>query len=247
MKDGIRITFVPKAIGMVSALHYYATGSFLRDIGQNLVCPISKTTICRSINEVTLIIQNKIMMKYIKFPTSLEMKNRIRQRFFNATGFPGVIGAIDCTHVKIKKPSAEDEYCYINRKGFFSKNVQLICDYDLNILAGYARFGGSTHDAFIWENCKVRQLMQQQYEQNIYTCWLIGDSGYPLQPWLMTPYRNPETRGEENFNNHHIQARNCIERLNGVLKKVFACLSSDRGILFNPVYSLGEISPYMKD
>lgn len=91
----------------------------------------------------------------------------------------------------------EDECCYINRKGYFSKNVQLICDYDLNILAAYARFGGSTHDAFIWENCKVKELLERQYAQNIDTCWLIGDSVYPLQPWLMIPYRNPASNGEK--------------------------------------------------
>lgn len=127
--------------------------------------------------------------------------------------------------------------CYINRKGYFSKNVQLICDFDLNILSCFARFGGSTHDAFIWENSQCKEFMEAQFNRNIDSSWLIGDSGYPLQPWLMVPFRNPESDGQENFNKHHIRARNCVERLNGVLKKVFACLSHDRGILVDPAYS----------
>lgn len=80
MKDGVRTTFIPKSIRMVAALHYYATGSFLRDVGQDFVCPISKTMTCRSIKEVTYIIQDKLMSKYINFPTTLEEKNKIRQR-----------------------------------------------------------------------------------------------------------------------------------------------------------------------
>lgn len=158
-------------------------------------------------------------------------------RFFSCTGFPGSIGAIDCTHVKIKKPSMDVECCYINRKGYFSKNVQLISDYDLNILSANARFGGSTHDAYIWENSKCKEYLESQYNANANSNWLIGDSGYPLQPWLMTPFRNPESVGQENYNKVHIQARNCVERLNGVLKKVFTCLSHERGILVSPLYS----------
>ena len=42
-----------------------------------------------------------------------------------------IIGAIDCTHVRIKVPPAHlhpDEY--INRKKFHSINVQVVCDSD---------------------------------------------------------------------------------------------------------------------
>lgn len=47
-------------------------------------------------------------------------------RFYEETGFPGVIGAIDCTHIRIKRPKREVESCYYNRKGYHSKNVQLV-------------------------------------------------------------------------------------------------------------------------
>ncbi|XP_017490621.1 PREDICTED: putative nuclease HARBI1 [Rhagoletis zephyria] len=218
MKNGERATFIPKALRMTGALHYFATGSFLRDVGQDFVCSLSKTMVCRSIKEVTYIIEEKLMCNYIKFPTTLEDQRIISLHilmctFFSATGFLGCIDAIDCTHIKIKKPRADVESCYINRKGYFSKNVQLLCEYNLNILAGNARFGGSTHDAFIWENSKCKEFLERQYSRDANTSWLIGDSGYPLQPWLMTPFRNPETTGQTNFNFCHIRARNCMERL----------------------------------
>lgn len=50
-----------------------------------------------------------------------------------------------------------------------------------------------------------------------------GDSGYPLRPWLITPYRSPNEE-ERRFNTAHAKARNCVERLNGVIKGIFRCL-----------------------
>lgn len=158
-------------------------------------------------------------------------------RFFEISGFPGIIGAIDCTHVKIKKPSLDVEHCYFNRKGFHSKNVQLICDADLKILSCLARFGGSNHDAYIWNMSRAKAFLEEQFLNGQTNSWLIGDSGYPLQPWLMTPFTNPDSNGKQKYNEAHIASRNCIERLNGVLKKVFACLSANRGLLVEPAYS----------
>uniref|UniRef100_A0A915D5B0 DDE Tnp4 domain-containing protein n=1 Tax=Ditylenchus dipsaci TaxID=166011 RepID=A0A915D5B0_9BILA len=42
-------------------------------------------------------------------------------------GLPSVIGAIDCTHIRVIPP-ADEEFGYVNRKSFHSLNVQLISD-----------------------------------------------------------------------------------------------------------------------
>lgn len=49
--------------------------------------------------------------------------------FYAKCGFPGVIGAIDCTHVAIFSPPKEIEYIYVNRKGYHSINTQLVSDF----------------------------------------------------------------------------------------------------------------------
>ncbi|XP_055910032.1 putative nuclease HARBI1 [Eupeodes corollae] len=96
--------------------------------------------------------------------------------FFNENGFPGVIGAVDCTHVRIQKPNIEIEACYLNRKGYHSKNVQLVCDFNLKILSVIAKFGGSSHDSYIWDGSQVKSLLERRYvacDSGEHSSWLF--------------------------------------------------------------------------
>lgn len=92
-----------------------------------------------------------------------------------------------------------------------------------------ARYPGATHDAAIWEVSTVHRHMERRYQEGERNTWLIGDSGYPLQPWLMTPIPDalPGTP-EERYTSRHISARNVIERAFGVLKNRFRCLLKHR-------------------
>lgn len=71
----------------------------------------------------------------------------------------------------------------------------------------------------------------------------LGDSAYPLSPWLMTIYsdRNRElTPIQQQFNRLIIQTRQIIERCIGVLKMRFRCLLSERKLKYHPKIA-GEI------
>lgn len=48
----------------------------------------------------------------------------IKQQFYAVARFPGVVRAIDGTHIPIIAP-AENEHLSVNRKGFHSINVQV--------------------------------------------------------------------------------------------------------------------------
>lgn len=51
---------------------------------------------------------------------------KFNNRFFEKTGFPGVIGAIDGTHIAIFPPESEREHLFINRKLYHSLNVMIV-------------------------------------------------------------------------------------------------------------------------
>lgn len=185
-------------------------------------------------------IHQHLTAQYIRFPTNREDQNAMKQQFMEKFNFPSCIGAIDCTHVAILKPK-EEEHNFINRKGFHSLNVQIICDPDMRIMGINSNYGGSTHDAFIWSNSRIKEYLHAEYLRGNQNTCLIGDSGYPLEPYLLTPFRNPvEGSPESRYNYSHIGARNCVERCIGLLKMRFRCLLKERVCRYPPDY-VGKI------
>ncbi|KAG5880089.1 hypothetical protein JTB14_011592 [Gonioctena quinquepunctata] len=87
---------------------------------------------------------------------------------------------------------------------------------------------------YIWRRSAIRQELQNCYEAGDTNSWLLGDSGYPLEPWLMTPVPNAaEGTPEMRYNFRHASARNVIERCNGVLKNRFRCLLGERKLRYD--------------
>ncbi|XP_041470028.1 putative nuclease HARBI1, partial [Lytechinus variegatus] len=143
------------------------------------------------------------------------------QDFYRIAGFPRVVGAVDGTHVCLHGcPLGPDEYVYTNRKGRSSINVQLACNAKFQIINVVARWPGSTHDSRILQNSRL----YRKYNNGELKGIILGDSGYPLMTWLMTPILNPQTPEEQAYNNAQCKTRSIIEQVNGQLKNKFRCL-----------------------
>ncbi|XP_036334855.1 putative nuclease HARBI1 [Rhagoletis pomonella] len=132
-----------------------------------------------------------------------------------------------------------------NHHGYHSINVQMICDPNLKILAVNAKYPGARHDSFIWSSSAVRRVMQRSFEDGNHNMFLIGDSGYPLDPWLMTPLPNqPEGSPKFRYNEALCKTRNPVERLFGVLKGTWQCLSQQRTLLYDPGFTGKVVNAY---
>lgn len=225
-------------IMIITALRFYASGSYQRGIGQDFNIGLSQTSVHRCIHTATEAIARNLsrIYTYIKFPQIFNERQQIKMGLFNNWGLPGVIGAIDCTHVAILKP-AHEEHNFINRKGYHSLNVQVVCDHEMVIRNVNSNYGGSTHDSFIWRQSELQNFMNNLYINNEVNTWLIGDSGYPLQPYLLTPINNAAAGSPQaTYNNAHILVRNVIERCFGNLEMRFRCLLKERVARYSPQF-----------
>lgn len=110
----------------------------------------------------------------------------------------------------------------------------------MNIKAVDATRPGSSHDSFIFSMSTARNFFMERYENGERGSWLLADSGYPLEPFIMTPYRNATGISQQRFNKRHASARNVVERTIGVLKSRFRCLS--RTLFYSPLKAVQIIN-----
>ncbi|XP_044753931.1 putative nuclease HARBI1 [Coccinella septempunctata] len=209
---------VPPINQLLTCLRLYATGAHLDCIADFI--GIHPTTAGRIVQKVTRSIAI-LYDQFITFPDN-ERRNILKRQFYDIARFPHVVGAIDCTHVKIQSPGGDDAEIFRNRKGYFSINVQAICNADLKFQNVVGRWPGSAHDSTIFNSSRVAMLFENGHFDD---CIILGDSGYPINKYLLTPLLNPTSRAEHLYNEAHIRTRNTIERCFGIWKRRFPILA----------------------
>ena len=83
---------------------------------------LSKSTVSRAVTDVLEALARK-QNEFILWPSPGKIQ-QVKQGFYSKGGFPGVIGCIDGTHVRIQGPS-DNENDFVNRKGFHPINIQV--------------------------------------------------------------------------------------------------------------------------
>lgn len=152
--------------------------------------------------------------------------------------FRDCIGALDGCHISAVV-SPEHAVVFRNRKQQVSQNMLGVVNFQMIFTYALVGWEGSGHDGNVFNDAKTKGLPMRQGKY-----WL-GDAGYALSKWVLTPYRgvryhlkefqdpHPKPMNkEELFNLRHSSLRNVIERTFGVLKKRFPLLSSMHSYTF---------------
>ncbi|KAM3850068.1 putative nuclease HARBI1 [Diretmus argenteus] len=197
-------------VQLLAALRFYAAGSFLEVVGDGT--GLSKASVSRSVAAVTPILLRHAR-RHIRIATTREEVRQVHDGFFAMAGIPRVIGLVDGTLIPLLNPSLVDP-SWISRKHYAAINTQVVVDHDgliTDVTAGREGFGQS---------------------------FFLGDSGYPLRSYLITPVTNPASPAEERFNESHTHTRTHIERVFGRWKARFRCIHrSSGGLRLSPVKS----------
>ncbi|XP_045105462.1 putative nuclease HARBI1 isoform X2 [Portunus trituberculatus] len=208
---------VPPYLQFLIAMRCMATGDHQRTVAD---ChDVSQTTVSECLKTVSRAVASR-SRNYICPPSGNDQHQCI-QAFYDIWGMPGVVGAIDCTHIAILKPSVQNSELFRCRKGFFSINVQGVCGPDLLFHNIVARWPGSVNDSRIFENSRLYADLEYNLNPRYH---LLGAAAYALKRFVLTPVSAPRDAHERAYNISHSQTRKVIERAFGVLKRRFGYL-----------------------
>lgn len=210
---------VAPELQLMIALRFYAMGCTQTVTGD--LVGVSQSTVCRTIEKVTQIIA-KLRAKYVKMPENNEELAELKKSFFTSNGIPRIIGCIDGSHVPIQSPGGVYAELFRNRKMYFSINVQAVVNARCEFMDIVAKWHGSAHDQTVFNFSKIKQ----RFEQNEFgDGLLIGDAGYGCSKYMLTPFRNPITQQQKNYNKALSSTRSCVERTFGQWKRKFRVLT----------------------
>jgi hypothetical protein len=113
---------------------------------------VTQSSVSRIVLRVSLAIA-RLLRQFVRWPNDID---NLKRRFFDVKNFPGVVGCIDCTHIKVKNPDGQNPRLYWGRKGFYSLNVQVVCGPRTEIFDIVSRWRGSAHDSRIFANSLVK-------------------------------------------------------------------------------------------
>lgn len=124
--------------------------------------------ISRYVAKYSGIITQFLAPNYIRFPQNDQEIHDTKAAFAADYNFPGVLGVIDGTHIAITALPKDIENAYMNRKGFHSINVQLVCNSQMIFTNVNARFLGSTHDAYIYGGSLLKTRLEEIHQRDPY-------------------------------------------------------------------------------
>ncbi|XP_063077058.1 uncharacterized protein LOC134467063 [Engraulis encrasicolus] len=223
---------VPLRKRVAVALWKLATGSDNRTIGQ--LFGVSIPTVCRCVQEfVAAAVLHLITDQIAMFPDQDKLAD-IAADFNDQWGLPNCVGAIDVLHIPIEAPVVHHTD-YRNQKGWHSILLQAVVDGKglfWNVLAGMP---GGMRDARLLKLSALWKLTTERQRFSVHTrdiggvttgCYLLGDSAYPLQSWLMKPLQDNGrlTAEQQAFNQRLRGARVVVENAFGRLKGRWRCL-----------------------
>lgn len=129
----------------------------------------------------------RLAPSFISWPSN-EQAEIIINKFKEYSGFPSTIGAIDGTHIRIDAPK-ENAADYVNRKGYHSIQLQVVCDHKMIITHCFVGYPGSVHDQRIFRQSEMAQYLNDE-EKFPFDSHILGDCAYELHEHLLVPFKD---------------------------------------------------------
>nr|CAI5849118.1 unnamed protein product [Callosobruchus analis] len=199
-------------VQLMIALWFMATPDSYRSV--HVTFGVGKATAFRAVRRVVKTLYC-LAPRVIKWPKDQYLE--VMTSFEQKAGFPNMAPTLKYESLKL----IQNLTC----KGFYSVNLQAVCNSQCIFTHCFAGFPGAVHDARIFRNSPVNDFLNDPsyFPENSH---IIGDAAYPLHQNLLVLFRNNGhlTVRQRNYNYCLSSTRMCIERSFGLVKVRFRIL-----------------------
>ena len=141
--------------------------------------------------------------------------------------FPGALFALDGTHVRLAVKGRRNDF--YGHKGYASLNVQVMCDWQMNLVNVESNFTGRTHDSDVYRMSSFATSLRQGNNLLQPGGFIIADEGYACDNHVMRPFNGRRAGAKEKlFNRFFKSARLVVENAIGAWKQM--CPLLDMGM-----------------
>lgn len=173
-------------------------------------------------------------LKHLQWPsTNAEMEN-VKSNFERIRGLPNCCGAIDITHIIMNLPSMDPSNdVWFDKEKNYSMILQAIVDPNMRFLDVIVGYPGSVSDTIALKSSSFFRLCEEgkRLDGNK-SEYIVGDAGFPLLPWLLTPYQGKElSEVQLEFNKRHSATRVVAQRALARLKEMWRII---QGVMWMP-------------
>ncbi|XP_055056402.2 putative nuclease HARBI1 isoform X1 [Misgurnus anguillicaudatus] len=210
---------------------------------------VSRTSVCHCVHDFCKAVIAILRPKFIQTPDRARL-SEIADFFEEKYGIPQCVGAIHGCHIPILKPS-QYESDFDNGEGWQSIILQAVVDgkgmfWDLDIGQPGSKDDSSVlRKSHLWTWATTSDAFSSRVKDVCGTdvgYFILGDSAYPLQRWLLKPYPGTGriTDGQELYNAKTNQAHCVVKQAFGRLKGRWKCISKKNNCSVNLVIDMVE-------
>ncbi|KAL4576351.1 hypothetical protein LXL04_012443 [Taraxacum kok-saghyz] len=222
------------------ALRRLGSGDSLAVVGTSL--NLNQTTVA----QITKLFVDTLEVKgisHLRWPASESEMAVVKSKLENIAGLPNCCGAIDTTHVMMCLSTVDrSTQVWCDRENNQTITLQVIVDADLRFRDIVGGWPGSLTDENIhkkstfFQFCKTgerlggkRRVVSEGIEIEEY---IVGNSGFRLLPWLITPYRgNKLCDSKIRFNQMVMKTQMVAQKALGKLKQNWKII---QGVMWRP-------------
>lgn len=157
-------------------------------------------------------------LHHLCWPSTEAEMEEIKSNFEKICGLPNCCGSIDTTHIVMTLPTVDrSNDVWIDREKNHSMLLQAIVDPDMRFRDVIVGYPGSLSDALVLQNSSFYKLSEEGKRLNGKKIelqegmelgeYIIGNSGFPLLSWLLTPYQNALSDHQAEFNKRHSETQ----------------------------------------